>query len=160
MFILIINGDLNMINVQQLIIDTIKGKIYSSTKEEQAAARQVLAELKTKYVDIKGDITNEIQHKLLTKMSNDREKSIEIYKSANREDKWKIEEFELLVIKSLLAEVEKDMPKQLSEEEITNKINEIISNNTNVNIGIIMKNFKDLPVNKGLVAKIAKNMLK
>ena len=148
-----------MIDVQKLIIATIKGQIYSSSDLEKTAARQVLAELKTKYVDIKEEITSKIQHKLLTKMANDRLKSAEIYKSANREDMYMKETTEYFVIKSLLEEVEKDLPKQMNEEDINKKITEIMSTNSNVNIGIIMKEFKDLPADKALVSKLAKEAI-
>jgi uncharacterized protein YqeY len=65
----------------------------------------------------------------------------------------------MFVISSLIKELEEFLPKQMSEKEITDKISEIISTNSSTNIGIIMKAFKDLPADKALVSKIAKEML-
>lgn len=148
-----------MIDVSKLIISTMKGEIFSSTPEEKAAARQVLAEMKTKYIDIREEITSAIQYKLLTKMANDRSKAAEIYKSAGREDMYAKEMTEYSVIKSLIAEVEKDLPKQMSEEDILNKIKEIAANQSPINIGLIMKAFKELPADKSLVSKLAKEFI-
>lgn len=149
-----------MIDVNKLIISTRKKEIFSSSPEENHAAIIVLGEIKTKYVDIREDITPQIQHKLLTKMSNDRSKAMEVYLNAGRTDKADAEKQELSIISFLLQEVEKDLPKQMSEQEILEKIQAILSNcNQRPNIGIIMKEFKDLPADKALVSKIAKEMI-
>lgn len=148
-----------MIDVQKMLIDVMKKNIFAESELMNKSAKQVLAELKTKYVDIKEEITSKLQHKLLTKMLNDRNKSAEIYSNANREDLKEKELTEALVIQKLLKEVEKDLPKQMSESEIKTKIQEIIDNNSNINIGIIMKEFKELPADKALVSKLAKSMI-
>lgn len=148
-----------MIDVQKMLIDVMKKNIFAESELMNKSAKQVLAELKTKYVDIKEEITSKLQHKLLTKMLNDRNKSAEIYSNANREDLKEKELTEASVIQKLLKEVEKDLPKQLSEDKIKTKIQEIINNNSNVNIGIIMKEFKELPADKALVSKLAKSMI-
>lgn len=149
-----------MIDVNKLIISTRKKEIFANSSEENHAAIIVLGEIKTKYVDIREDITPQIQHKLLTKMSNDRSKAIEVYLNAGRADKADAEKQELNIISFLLQEVEKDLPKQMSEQEIVEKIQAILSNcNQRPNIGIIMKEFKDLPADKALVSKIAKEMI-
>lgn len=149
-----------MIDVNKLIISTRKKEIFAGTTEENHAAVIVLGELKTKYVDIKEEITSKLQHKLLTKMLNDRSKSMEIYKQANRLDKFEAEEHEYNVIKHLLAEVEKDLPKQMTEPEIIEKINSIVtSSGKTPNIGIIMAGFKELPADKALVSKLAKEFI-
>ena len=148
-----------MIDVNFLVKQVMRHEIYSDSELMNKSARQVLGELKTKYVDIKEEITAKIQHKLLTKMLNDRSKSAEIYNKANRTDLEEKERSEMFVIKSLISEVEKDLPKQMTEDEINKKISEIISANSTINIGIIMKAFKELPADKALVSKIAKEML-
>lgn len=146
-----------MIDVQKMLIDVMKKNIFAESELMNKSAKQVLAELKTKYVDIKEEITSKLQHKLLTKMLNDRNKSAEIYSNANREDLKEKELTEASVIQKLLKEVEKDLPKQMSESEIKTKIQEIIDNNSN--IGIIMKEFKELPADKALVSKLAKSVI-
>lgn len=93
-------------------------------------------------------------------MLNDRSKSMEIYKQANRLDKFEAEEHEYNIIKYLLAEVEKDLPKQMTEQEIIEKINLIVSGSGKpLNIGMIMAGFKELPADKALVSKLAKEFI-
>ena len=58
---------------------------------------------------------------------------------------------ELLVIESYL-------PKQMSEAEVNAKLDEIIASGVS-NIGIIMKAFATLPVDKKLVSELAKNKM-
>lgn len=149
-----------MIDVNEFIKKTMKKEIFNNNELENKSARVILSELKTKYVDIKEEITSEIQYKLVKKMAGDRNKSAEIYKEANRTDLYEKEISELNVCNYLLSELEKDLPKQMTEDEIKSKINEIISSNSNVNIGIIMKEFKNLNADKAIVSKLAKEMLK
>lgn len=148
-----------MLNVNDYLIKVMKKQIFSDTDLMNKSAKQVLAELKTKYVDIKEEITAPVQFKLLTKMLNDRTKSAEIYNKANRTDLEEKERSEMFVINSLIKELENYLPKQMTENEIKNKIAEIISLNSSTNIGIIMKAFKDLPADKSLVSKLAKEMI-
>ena len=49
--------------------------------------------------------------------------------------------------------------KQMSEEDILNKIKEIAANQSPINIGLIMKAFKELPADKSLVSKLAKEFI-
>ena len=58
---------------------------------------------------------------------------------------------ELLVIESYL-------PKQMSEAEVNAKLDEIIASGVS-NIGMIMKAFATLPVDKKLVSELAKNKM-
>ncbi len=148
-----------MINVNDYLIKVMKKQIFSDSDLMNKCAKQVLAELKTKYIDIKEDISAAIQFKLLTKMLNDRSKSADIYANANRSDLAEKEKTEMYVISSLLKELEQFLPKQMSELEIKNKIEEIINSTPNANIGIIMKAFKDLPADKALVSKLIKERL-
>jgi uncharacterized protein YqeY len=138
----------------------MKKEIFNNNELENKSARVILSELKTKYVDIKEEITSELQYKIIKKMSGDRNKSAEIYKEANRTDLYEKEISELNVCNYLLSELEKDLPKQMTEDEIKSKINEIIYSNSSANIGIIMKEFKSLNADNAIVSKFAKEMLK
>ena len=149
-----------MIDVNEFIKKTMKKEIFNNNELENKSARVILSELKTKYVDIKEEITSELQYKLVKKMSGDRNKSAEIYKEANRTDLYEKEISELNVCNYLLSELEKDLPKQMTEDEIKSKINEIISSNSNAKIGEVMKEFKNLNADKAIVSKLAKEMLK
>lgn len=148
-----------MININEFIKRAIKKEIFNSNDIENKAARQVFSEIKTKYIDIREEITSEVQYKIVKKMFNDRNKSIEIYKEANRIDLLLKEEFELNVCKFLLEELEKDLPKQMNEFEIENKIIEILKSNPNAKIGEVMKGFSGLNADKSIVANIAKKII-
>lgn len=148
-----------MIEVNEMIKKTIKKEIFNDNEIENKAARQVLSEIKTKYVDIKSEITAEVQYKIVKKMLGDRNKSAEIYRSANREDLLAKEESEIKVCSYLISLLEEELPKQMTEEEIKSKINEIIFSNPNAKIGDIMKVFATLNADKSIVSKFAKEFI-
>lgn len=59
--------------------------------------------------------------------------------------------------KSELDIIESYLPKQMSEDEIKNKIKDLVDSGIN-NIGSIMKEFSKLPADKKLVANIFNNL--
>lgn len=67
-----------------------------------------------------GDMTADDELKLLTKAAKQRRESAEVYKIQGREDLWAKEEAELAVIDQFL-------PKQLSEAEVAERLQEIIA---------------------------------
>ena len=69
-----------MINVPEMIKKAMKKELFN-TDEMNLAARQILSEMKTKFIDIKEEITNDIQYKMLSKMKKERE-------SKARDDYW------------------------------------------------------------------------
>lgn len=150
-----------MLNVTYLIIKTMKKEFFPEEGINKAA-RQVLSELKTKYVDIREGITSEIQYKLLNKMKNERINSKEIYEKAylnnkneNAKTNFEKADLELSVINILIADLEKELPKQLTESDIFR----IFSENNFRNIGDCMKFFSINYPNqdKKLVSQLFKN---
>jgi uncharacterized protein YqeY len=156
-----------MLDVQKLIILAMKKEIFNSSPEINKAGRTVLAEIKTKQKDIVGEISSDIQYKILTKMNNDRLKSISIYsneleKNPSNElakSNFETERNEALVCSELLKELESSMPKKLTECEIIEKISELKENNSEIKIGDVMKAFKDINADKAIIAKICKEIL-
>lgn len=67
-----------------------------------------------------GEMTEADELKLLQKLSKSRKDSLEIFRTQNREDLAVKEEEEIAVIEQFL-------PKQLSAEEIENKVKEVIA---------------------------------
>ena len=124
-----------MIDVQQYIIYTMMKKIFENRSD---AARVVLGELKTKQKDITGEITSEVQYKILSKMLKEREESKMIYIKNNRFDLANKERDEESVLRALLDELQGDLPKQLSDDEVLN----IIKEQSFASIGDCMKWFK------------------
>ncbi len=68
-----------------------------------------------------GELSKESEIKLLTKAAKQRKESLEVFKSQNRNDLADVESTELAII-------EKFLPKQLSETEVTDKLKQIIAN--------------------------------
>lgn len=152
MFLVVIDkkGDNIMIDVPEMIKKAIKKELYLGKDELNQAARNVLGDMKTKFIDIKEEITDDIQYKMLQKMKKDKENAVAIYSEAfnktlsdiAKENRDKYQN-ELIVVDDFLEEVGKNMPKKYNEEETRNVIKEIINNaGGNVNKGIIMKSLK------------------
>jgi len=140
-----------MIDVQKLLIKSMKKEMFPGHDNLNTAARNVLSEMKTKFIDIREEITTQIQYKMLQKMKKDRENSVKIYtnafektKSPIAEENLKKAKDELEPITLFLYELEAEMPKKLNEEETKNLINETI------------KKFGDTPINKGMLMKLLK----
>lgn len=57
-----------------------------------------------------------------------------------------------------LAIIESYLPKQMSREEITDKVTEIVNSGI-TNIGAIMKEFAELPADKKVVSEVVKSQL-
>jgi uncharacterized protein YqeY len=57
-----------------------------------------------------------------------------------------------------LTIVESYLPKQLSKDEIVNKVTEL-KNNGVTNIGLIMKEFASLPVDRKIVSEVIKEIM-
>ena len=140
-----------MLDVQKLLIKSMKKEIFKNNDDLNIAARNILSEMKTKFVDIKEEITSQIQYKMLQKMKKDRENSVKIYtdafektKSPIAQENLKKAEDELEPISLFLMDLEAEMPKKMNEEQTKNLINEII------------KKFGDTPINKGIFMKLLK----
>ncbi len=67
-----------------------------------------------------GELSADDELKLLTKAAKQRRESAEIYQAQGREDLWAKEESELAII-------EQFMPRQLSDDEVKEKVKEIIA---------------------------------
>lgn len=138
-----------MLNVQSLIIKTMKKEIFIGELRNKAA-RQVLSELKTSFVDVREEITAEIQNKILNKMKASREKTIPIYEKANAVDNLNKEKAELEVINELLKMLEEFLPKQMSDKEILKIVNQFKSEGKSIKDVMIF--FKDKNADKKKVS--------
>ena len=160
----------NMIDIQKLMIQAMKKQLFPGKDELNIAARQVLGEMKTKIKDINGEITNEIQYKMLQKMKKDRENSVEIYEKAFRDTgsevaKTNLEKSqnELEPIDLFILELESQMPKKMTEAETAEFIDELIAKfDSKPNMGMIMKLIKSnvtLNIDMAIASKIIKEKL-
>lgn len=153
-----------MLNTQMLIAKAMKKELYIDNILN-LASRNVLNELKTKFVDVKGEITNEVQFKLLQKMKKDRENMVSVYseafektKSENAKTNLTNAENELTVVNDFLKELEKEMPKKMSEAETKAFIENILATES-MNKGMLMKTLKsNANIEMAIAAKIVSQM--
>lgn len=159
-----------MIDVQKMMIKAMKKELYKNNDSLNLAARQVLGEIKTKCKDVKGDINNEVQYKILQKMKKDRENSVEIYEKAFKDTNSEVAKINLEKAKNeldpidlFIIELEAEMPKKMTEDETRNFIKELISKfDSKPNIGMIMKLIKSnstLNIDMAVASKIIKEEL-
>jgi len=107
--------------LRQQIDNDIKSAMLAKNKEELTALRSVkslilLAETEKGGT---GEISAEVENKLLMKAAKQRKESAEIFQKEGREDLANKELFELEVISRYL-------PKQYSEEEVATELKKII----------------------------------
>lgn len=100
----------------------IKSAMLAKDKDRLRALRSIksLILLAETEKGAKSELSEEDEIKLLTKAAKQRRESAEVYKNQNRTDLEEVELGELAVIEGYL-------PKQLTEEEILEKLKEIIS---------------------------------
>lgn len=121
---------------------------------EKETTLTVLREIKTKESLLREPLTAEIQYNWLKKMSKEREESAETYAKAERIDLANKEFFELARIRDLMKFLEKELPKQLTKEEIL----AIIKNEKFASIKECMMYFSKIPgCDKKLVSEIFKS---
>jgi hypothetical protein len=108
-------------SLKQQIDNDIKSAMLAKNKEELTALRGVksLILLAETEKGGSGDISQEIENKLLMKAAKQRKESAEIFQKEGRDDLANKELFELEVISRYL-------PKQLSEEEIVVELKKIM----------------------------------
>lgn len=105
---------------------------------------------------VKGEIQTIEKNQNIENLSDD-----EIIKILNKMAKSLRESIQTSSSSELVSEleiIEKYLPKQMSESEISEKIDDLISNGVTT-MGDVMKSFSGLPVDRGLVGKIFKNKL-
>ena len=104
--------------VESGIKDAMRAKDQDTLRALRAIKSLILLE-ETKG-GASGDLTSDDELKLLTKAAKQRRESADIYKTQGREDLLQKEEAELTVIEQFL-------PKQLTEDEVKAKLQEIIT---------------------------------
>lgn len=108
-------------SLKQQIDNDIKKAMLAKNKEELEALRAIKSLILLAETDkgATGDISAEIENKLLQKAVKQRKESADIFQQQGRHELAEKENFQLEVISRYL-------PKQLSEEEIMNLLKDII----------------------------------
>jgi uncharacterized protein YqeY len=109
-------------SLKTTIDNDIKKAMLAKNKEELEALRSIKSMILLAETEKGGpaDIAVDVENKLLMKAAKQRKESAEIFQKEGREDLAKRENFQLEVINRYL-------PKQLSEEEITVELKNIVS---------------------------------
>ena len=104
-------------NIDNGIKDAMRAKDQDRLRTLRAIKAMILIE-KTSGTNTGGDLSTDVEMKLLTKAAKQRRDSLEIFISQGREDLSRVEQSELTIIEEFL-------PKQLSEDELRAKLEEI-----------------------------------
>lgn len=109
-------------SLKQQIEADIKKAMLAKQKDELKALRAVKSMILLAETEkgSKGELTDDAGNKLLMKAVKQRKDSAQIYQEQNRADLYEVEMAEVAVI-------EKYLPKQLSVEEVTERLKEIIT---------------------------------
>lgn len=110
-----------------MLKDDISNALKEAMKSKDEKKTMALRNIRTKIIEAeKKDMGKEVSDAevmaILTKLAKERKQSIEMYAQGNRQDLVDAETAELNIIEAYL-------PKQLSEEEITEKVKTLISEN-------------------------------
>jgi len=116
---------------------TIKKDMVQAMKDRDDLTKTVLrtlnSEFKNAEIDKGGPLEDADVIKVLSKLEKQRKDSIQAYKDGGREDLVAAEEAELVII-------QKYLPAKLTEEELTQLVNESIAElGDNANFGSVMK---------------------
>lgn len=108
------------------LFDTVSAEIKNAMLAKDKVKLDALRGIKKEFLEAKtakgsdGELTDETAVKILTKMAKQRKESADIYKQQNRPDLMEEELAQLAVIEAYL-------PAQMSEEEITAELKQIIA---------------------------------
>lgn len=127
-----------------MLKEEISKALANSMKNKDEKLTMALRSIRTKIIeaekkDVNKEITDSDIMSIMTKLVKERKQSIEMYQQANRQDLVDSETYELSVIEAYL-------PKQMSEDEMKEKIKDVISENSFATIkdmGKAIKSFND-----------------
>ena len=104
-------------NIENGIKDAMRARDQDRLRTLRAIKALILLE-QTAGTHIVGDLSADAEMKLLTKAAKQRRDSLEIFRTQGREDLAEKEQIELTIVEEFL-------PKQLTEDEIRAKLEEI-----------------------------------
>ena len=110
-------------NLKTIIDTDIKNAMFAKDKDKLTALRSIKSLIlleETKDGREKGDLTETEEIQILSKATKQRKESAEIFEKQNREDLASKERIELAIIEAYL-------PKQLSEDEIKEYLQGVIT---------------------------------
>jgi hypothetical protein len=145
-------------SIKSLIEENIKTSMKERNKEKTLTLRMAISEFKKEEIDKQVDLTDEDSIRIIQRMIKQRKESMSQFIDAGREELADKEEAEITILKEFL-------PEQLSEEEITSIVLEVISETGSTepaDMGKVMGALKSKiqgNADMGLVSKIVKENL-
>ncbi len=125
-----------MSELKSRIMDDVKAAMKNKEADRLSAIRFLQSAIKNKEIDLRpNEITDEDIMGVIKKSAKQRKDSIEQYEKAGRQDLVDKEKFELSVIEEYL-------PEQMSEEQVSGIVNEVVAalNATSMkDMGAVMK---------------------
>ncbi|MBN1351533.1 GatB/YqeY domain-containing protein [candidate division KSB1 bacterium] len=106
-------------SIQAKLMEDIKSAMKSGDKQRVATLRLVVSQMKNMMIDKRAELTQDEEISVLLNAAKKRKEAIELYERGNRQDLRDKEIHELEIISSYL-------PRQLSEEELSQVIDEAI----------------------------------
>ncbi len=108
-------------NLEQKVMADMKDAMKAKDEAGLRGLRAIKAEIIKAKTEpgANGELTDDVENKMLQKMMKQRKDSLEIYRTQNRDDLAKKEKEEIAII-------EKFLPKQLSNEELKEILKSII----------------------------------
>lgn len=128
--------------------EKISADYMTAFKEKNVVAKNLLSVVKGEIQTVEKNTGSELSDEDVIKILQKSAKSLKEMVSSGSESA----QSELEIIESYL-------PKQMSKEEITQKVSELISSGV-TNMGGIMKEFAQLPADKKLVSEIFRELSK
>ena len=107
-------------SIKSLIEENVKTSMKERNKEKTLTLRMAISEFKKEEIDKQVDLTDEDSIRIIQRMIKQRKESMSQFIDAGRKELAEKEEAEITILKEFL-------PEQLSEEEITSIVLEVIS---------------------------------
>lgn len=126
--------------------EKISKDYMTAFKEKDIVAKNLLSVIKGDIQTTEKNIGSELSDEDVMKILQKSAKSLKEMVSSGSD-----------LAKSELDIIESYLPKQMSREEIAQKVNELVELGAN-NIGDVMKGFTGLPVDKKIVSDIVRNI--
>jgi len=107
------------VSLEKQLLEDMKAAMKSGDKLRLETIRSLRAQLKNAQIEKGGELSEEEQIQVLMKAAKKRKESIEQFRAVGREDRAQIEAQELAIIEAYL-------PQQMSEDEISRLVDQII----------------------------------
>ena len=145
-------------SIKSLIEENVKTSMKERNKEKTLTLRMAISELKKEEIDKQVDLTDEDSIRIIQRMIKQRNEPMSQFIDAGRKELAEKEEAEITILKEFL-------PEQLSEEEITSIVLDVISETGSTDpadMGKVMGALKSKiqsNADMGLVSRIVKENL-